>query len=61
MRVALDLAEAGRRVGRSEKAMRQLRAKGQGPKFHKLDGRVVVFEDDLEAWLDSAELVGRSA
>ncbi len=41
--------------------MRQLRAKGQGPRFHKLDGRVVVFEDDLDAWLGCAVPIGQSA
>ncbi len=31
--------------------MRQLRSRGQGPRFRKVDGRLLVSADDLERWL----------
>jgi hypothetical protein len=43
--------EAAERARRSVNAMRQLRIKGLGPKFRKVDGRLLVSGTDLERWL----------
>lgn len=45
------LAEAAEVARRTEKALRELRARGRGPRFRKVDGRLIVSEDDLQAWL----------
>jgi hypothetical protein len=45
------LDEAAAISRRSVEAMRQLRIKGRGPKFRKVDGRLLVRDDDLQAWL----------
>ena len=45
------ITEAATLAKRTEKAMRQLRARGQGPRFHKVDGRLLVTEAELAAWL----------
>lgn len=52
----LDLDEAARLSGRSTKALRQLRYRQQrgehvGPRFRRIDGRVMVAASDLAAWL----------
>jgi hypothetical protein len=54
-----DIRQVAERSGRSEKAIRQLRARQQagenvGPRFTKIDGRVYVLEDDLAAWLSGS-------
>ena len=36
---------------RSVLAMRQLRTRTRGPKFRKVDGRLLVSDDDLQTWL----------
>ena len=56
------LSEAAVISRRTDKALRQLRARGKGPKFRKVDGRLVVSDDDLQDWLaggddDEAERV----
>jgi Ser/Thr protein kinase RdoA (MazF antagonist) len=43
--------EAAEVARRTPKAMRQLRARGQGPTFRKIDGRLLVAAADLQAWL----------
>jgi hypothetical protein len=45
------ISEAATLAKRTEKAMRQLRARGQGPRFRKVDGRLLVTEAELAAWL----------
>ena len=44
---------AGAIAHRTGKAMRQLRARGRGPKFRNIDGRLLVSEDDLADWIAS--------
>ncbi|CAN5658598.1 hypothetical protein BH24ACT5_BH24ACT5_13140 [soil metagenome] len=36
---------------RTPKALRQLRARGLGPNFRKVDGRLLVSDNDLQRWL----------
>lgn len=49
------MEEASRVVKRSVTALRQLRYKGKGPRFHKVDGRLVTSSDDLAAWMRGEE------
>lgn len=48
-----DIDEAARIACRTPKAMRNLRARGRGPKFRNVDGRLLVTEADLADWLAS--------
>jgi hypothetical protein len=45
------LEESAAIARRTPLAMRQLRVKGRGPRFRKIDGRLVVASSDLQAWL----------
>ena len=45
------LEEAAVIARRSENSLRILRSKGRGPRFVKVDGLLLVSEDDLTAWL----------
>jgi hypothetical protein len=45
------LEEAAVVSRRSTNALRQLRVKGRGPKFRKVDGRLVVSATELRRWL----------
>lgn len=47
--------EAAEVARRSSRAMRNLRSRGAGPPFRKIDGRLLVHDDDLRAWM-SGEL-----
>lgn len=42
------------RTGIPLNTLRYYRATGVGPKTFKLGGRVVAFEDDVEAWIQAA-------
>jgi hypothetical protein len=44
-------AEAAEVSKRTEKAMRQLRAHGRGPRVRNIDGRLLITEADLVEWL----------
>jgi hypothetical protein len=46
-----NVDEVAKVSGRSSKAIRRLRARGRGPRFRWVDGRLVVDENDLAAWL----------
>ena len=46
-----DIEEAAAVAKRSVNAMRQLRIKGRGPRFRKVDGRLMVSDSDLQCWL----------
>jgi hypothetical protein len=45
------LEEAAVISRRTTNAMRQLRVKGKGPRFVKVDGRLVVSDSELRRWL----------
>ena len=47
----LTMPEAAAIARRSENALRQLRHKGKGPSWRKVDGRLVVDARELAAWL----------
>lgn len=47
----LTMPEAAVISRRSENALRQLRHKGKGPTWRKVDGRLVVDARELAAWL----------
>jgi hypothetical protein len=49
------MEEAAVIARRSTTAMRQLRIKGRGPRFHKVDGRLLVSDSDLQAWLSGED------
>jgi hypothetical protein len=51
----LTVDEAAEHARRTPKAMRQLRARGLGPNFRKVDGRLLVSADDLAAWLNGTD------
>jgi hypothetical protein len=59
----LTVEEAAVIAKRTSMALRQLRHKGKGPKFRKVDGRLLVSEADLHRWLsgetESVTSVGR--
>ena len=46
------LEEAAVVARRSVNAMRQLRIKGRGPHFRKVDGRLLVSGSELQRWLN---------
>jgi hypothetical protein len=46
------LEEAAVIARRTPTAMRQLRIKGRGPRFRKVDGRLLVSASDLHNWLN---------
>jgi hypothetical protein len=46
-----DMKEAAAILHRTENALRQLRTKGKGPRFRKVDGRLLVAGSDLERYL----------
>ena len=46
-----DFEEAGAIAKRTGKAMRQLRARGRGPRFRNIDGRLLVTEQELARWI----------
>jgi hypothetical protein len=50
--VFYTLDEAAEISRRSSNAMRLLRTKGRGPKFVKVDGRLVVSAEELDRWLN---------
>lgn len=45
------LEEAAAISKRTPQAMRQLRVKGRGPRFVKVDGRLLVSASELQRWL----------
>jgi hypothetical protein len=49
------LEESAEVARRSVLAMRQLRVKGRGPRFVKVDGRLVVSDVELARWLSGAD------
>jgi hypothetical protein len=51
----LTVEEAASIAKRTEMALRQLRHKGKGPKFRKVDGRLLVSEADLHRWLSGED------
>jgi hypothetical protein len=51
----LSFKEAIPIAKRSEAALRQLRHKGKGPKFRKVDGRLLISEADLNRWLSGED------
>jgi hypothetical protein len=40
---------------RTPTALRQLRVKGRGPRFRKVDGRLLVSGSELRRWLSGGE------
>jgi hypothetical protein len=48
-----DFDQAGAVVGRTGKAMRQLRARGRGPRFRNVDGKLLTTEAELARWIAS--------
>ena len=48
----LTVEEAAEHARRTPKALRQLRSRGLGPRFRKIDGRLLVSAEDLAAWLN---------
>jgi hypothetical protein len=51
MPLFLTLEQAAAVAQRSPNALRVLRTKGKGPRFRKVDGRLLVSRSDLTAWL----------
>jgi hypothetical protein len=51
----LTVDEAAEHARRTPKALRQLRARGLGPKFRKIDGRLLVTAEDLATWLTGTD------
>lgn len=49
-----NVAETAALIGRSERAVRKLIERKQGPAFKKVHGRLIVSADDLNAWLNEA-------
>lgn len=54
------LEEAAAISKRTPQAMRQLRVKGKGPRFVKVDGRLYVSASELQRWLSGQVLGSRS-
>lgn len=50
-RKILTLPEVAERLNLRINTLRAWRAAGQGPKTFRLGGRVVAFEDDVDAWV----------
>ena len=44
--------EVAEKSKRTTKALRQLRARGRGPRFRNVDGRLLCTAEDLAAWLN---------
>lgn len=53
-RKIVTLDQIHERTGVPLNTLRYYRATGTGPKTFKLGGRVVAFEDDVEAWIQAA-------
>jgi hypothetical protein len=51
------LGEAAVIARRTVIAMRQLRVKGKGPRFRKVDGRLLVSSSELRRWLNGEDSV----
>ena len=51
----LTVDEAAPIAKRSPQALYMLRHKGKGPKFRKVDGRLLVSEADLHRWLSGED------
>lgn len=51
-RVILSLEEVSARTRIPTATLRHYRVRGGGPKTWKLGGRVVAYEDDVQAWID---------
>lgn len=47
----LDIDDVALIAKRTPKAIRQLRARGLGPKFRKVNGRLLTDEDEVARWL----------
>lgn len=47
----LTMEQAATRIGRSVETMRYWRKRGEGPRTFRLGRRVVIAEDDLNAWI----------
>ena len=47
-----NVAQTAELIGRSERAVRKLIERKQGPAFRKVHGRLIVSADDLNAWLN---------
>ncbi len=54
----LTLDQAASRIGRSVETLRYWRKRGEGPKTFRLGRRVVVAEEDLNAWIDAQRAAG---
>lgn len=54
-RTILSLEQVSERTGVALNTLRYYRATGKdGPRTFKLGGRVVAFEDDVDAWIQAA-------
>lgn len=51
----LDVDDVAHIAKRTPKAIRQLRARGLGPKFRKVNGRLLTDEDEVARWLAGDE------
>lgn len=51
-RKILTLQEVSERARVPVNTLRWLRSRGEGPRTWKAAGRVVAYEDDVQAWLD---------
>lgn len=51
----LTVEEAAPIAKRTPQALRMLRHKGKGPKFRKVDGRLLVSEAELHRWLSGGD------
>ena len=49
----LDTATLAGKLGKTEKTIRQWRAKRRGPPWYELEGRIVYLRSDVETWLAS--------
>lgn len=54
----LTLDQAAVRIGRSVETLRYWRKRGEGPMTFRLGRRVVVAEDDLNAWIAAQRAAG---
>jgi len=53
-RKILQLHQVAHETGVPLSTLRYYRATGQGPKTFKLGGKVVAFQDDVDAWIQAA-------
>ena len=51
-RILLTLDQAAERTGISKATFRWLRHQDRGPKFGVIAGRLRIYEDDLERWIE---------